>query len=215
MPGCAGRPWTPAIGKPVRRAEVIPLTVAADDRTHLRRALMPERSVEETARRGQLRQDRGGPDRRAWRTTRPAAACAATSASAAACAWPPAARWASRRCAWPTRRPAGSPTSTSRGRPSCASAAAPARRSARRARSASRISDGVRRTIITGTVVREQPLLACSRVRCADADTRAPGVRPSSACRITWRPTSIVSLCPTCARRRADRPAVSASGRPR
>ena len=34
-------------GKPVRRADVIPLHVLADDRTHLRRAMMPERTVEE------------------------------------------------------------------------------------------------------------------------------------------------------------------------
>jgi NADPH-dependent glutamate synthase beta subunit-like oxidoreductase/ferredoxin len=34
-------------GKPVRRAEVIPLVVEAHDRTHRRRASMPEKSVEE------------------------------------------------------------------------------------------------------------------------------------------------------------------------
>ena len=42
-----GAPPDVATGKPTRRAEVIPLTVVADDRTHLRRAAMPERSVEE------------------------------------------------------------------------------------------------------------------------------------------------------------------------
>ena len=35
------------VGKPVRRAEVIPLVVEAHDRTHRHRALMPEKSVEE------------------------------------------------------------------------------------------------------------------------------------------------------------------------
>ena len=37
-----------ATGTPVRRAEVEPLSVVADDRAHLRRAAMPERTVEET-----------------------------------------------------------------------------------------------------------------------------------------------------------------------
>ena len=59
-----GAPLDAATGQPVRRAEVTPLTVAAGDRTHLRRAVMPEKSVEEVRRRGQLRPDRGGADRR-------------------------------------------------------------------------------------------------------------------------------------------------------
>ena len=36
-----------AVGQPVRRAKVIPLEVEAHDRTHLPRAVMPERTVEE------------------------------------------------------------------------------------------------------------------------------------------------------------------------
>ena len=35
-------------GKPVKRAEVTPLICKCDDRSHLRRAMMPERTVEET-----------------------------------------------------------------------------------------------------------------------------------------------------------------------
>ena len=35
-------------GKPVKRADVGPLAVNADDRSHLRRSMMPERTVEET-----------------------------------------------------------------------------------------------------------------------------------------------------------------------
>ena len=42
-----GVPMDPAVGKPVRRADVIPLQVVAHDRTFLPRAVMPERSVEE------------------------------------------------------------------------------------------------------------------------------------------------------------------------
>ena len=40
-------PLDPAVGRPVRRAEVVPLQISARDRTHLPRAVMPERSVEE------------------------------------------------------------------------------------------------------------------------------------------------------------------------
>ena len=42
-----GVPLDPAVGRPVRRAEVVPLQISARDRTHLPRAVMPERSVEE------------------------------------------------------------------------------------------------------------------------------------------------------------------------
>ena len=42
-----GEPLDASVGQPVRRAEVIPLQVSAADRTHLPRAVMPERSVEE------------------------------------------------------------------------------------------------------------------------------------------------------------------------
>ena len=42
-----GVPLDAAVGQPVRRAEVIPLQVVAHDRTHLPRAVMPERTVEE------------------------------------------------------------------------------------------------------------------------------------------------------------------------
>ena len=42
-----GQPMDNATGTAVRRADVLPLTVAADERTHLPRAVMPERTVEE------------------------------------------------------------------------------------------------------------------------------------------------------------------------
>ena len=42
-----GEPMDAATGTPVRRADVVPLQVAADERTHLPRAVMPERTVEE------------------------------------------------------------------------------------------------------------------------------------------------------------------------
>ncbi|MCK7490684.1 MAG: FAD-dependent oxidoreductase [Comamonadaceae bacterium] len=136
---------------------------------------------------GQLRAHRGRPERRMPRRTRCAAACAATSASAAACAWRPAARWASRRCAWATPAPAGWPTSTSSARPSCASAAAPARRCARPARSSWKTWTACGAPIITGTVVCEQPLLAVRRRGPADCRRRRTATTSASACRRTWR----------------------------
>ena len=111
---------------------------------------------------------------------------AATSALAAASAWPRAARWASRRCAWATQLRVGWPISTLPGRQSCASAAAPAR-SLSDGRNPPRRSGGVWRTIITGTVVREQPLLTCSECG-APTHTLAHRESTGSACRITWRP---------------------------
>ena len=42
-----GEPMDSATGTAVRRADVLPLHVAADERTHLPRAVMPERTVEE------------------------------------------------------------------------------------------------------------------------------------------------------------------------
>ena len=122
-------------GKPVRRAEVIPLVVEAHDRSHRRRAAMPEKSVEEVLGEGNYVRIEEGLSDCDGTVARSAAACAATSASAAACAWPPAARWASRRCAWAIPPPAAWPISTSSAPRNCASAAAPARRCARQVRS--------------------------------------------------------------------------------
>ena len=42
-----GAPMDKPTGKPVRRAEVAPLSIVAVDRSHRRRAMMPEKSVEE------------------------------------------------------------------------------------------------------------------------------------------------------------------------
>ena len=46
-PGWTGQSMDSAASQPVRHAEVIPLQVVAHDRTHLSRAAMPERRVEE------------------------------------------------------------------------------------------------------------------------------------------------------------------------
>jgi len=89
------------------------------------------------------------------------------------CAWSPVARWALRRCVWPIPRPAGWPTSTLPGRRRCASAAG---LHAGLPTGAIHFDDrdGVRRTVITGTVVKEQPLLTCSE---CGAPTQTPAHR--------------------------------------
>jgi len=148
---------------------------AAQNRSYLRRSSMPERTVEETVGEGNYVQiEEGLTD--AMAHDEPAAACAATCASAAACAWPPAARWALRRCAWPTRR---RPAGLLRLHAACGAVHRLRRLHAGLPDGAIRLEDrdGVRRTIITGTVVREQPLLACSECGGADADACAPGLR--------------------------------------
>ena len=170
----------PAVGQPVRRADVIPLQVSAHDRTYRPRAVMPERSVEEVLGRGQLRPDRGGPDRRDGARRGLAAAFAVTSASAAGCAWPPAARWASRRCAWPRRRPVDWPTSTSPGpaddvhRLRCVHGGLPDR-----APSTSTTATAMRRTVITGTVVQRAAAADLQSMRRAH-DRRLPIGRTSA-----------------------------------
>jgi len=69
---------------------------------------------------------------------------------------------------------------------------------------------GVRRTIITGTVVKEQPLLAC--VACG-APTQTPAHRDFVRKRLPDHMAAPLDreLCPSCARLRADRPAVGVS----
>ena len=65
--------------------------------------------------------------------------------------------------------------------------------------------DGVRRTIITGTVVREQPLLTCSE---CGAPTQTPAHREFVRQRLPEHMAALLDreLCPSCARLRADRP---------
>jgi len=72
--------------------------------------------------------------------------------------------------------------------------------------------DGVRRTIITGTVVREQPLLICSE---CGAPTQTPAHREFVRQRLPDHMAALLDreLCPSCARLRADRPVVGIGGR--
>ena len=132
-----GAPPDATVGTPVRRADVPPLPVVALDRTRRARAAMPERSVEEILGEGNyIRIEEGLTDAMAQAEVRRCLRCdicIGCGLCMATCSEMgiDALRMAE------TRR-AGSPTSTSRGRRSCASAAAPAPRSARPARSASR-----------------------------------------------------------------------------
>ena len=72
--------------------------------------------------------------------------------------------------------------------------------------------DGVRRTIITGTVVREQPLLTCS---ICGVSTQTPAHREFVHNRLPDHMAAHMNreLCPRCERLRTDRPAVRLSGR--
>ncbi len=70
----------------------------------------------------------------------------------------------------------------------------------------------VRRTIITGTVVCEQPLLTCGE---CGAPTQTPAHRQFIRNRLPDHMAALLDreLCPECARLRADRPGESVAGR--
>ena len=71
--------------------------------------------------------------------------------------------------------------------------------------------DGMRRTIITGTVVREQPLLTCTE---CGAPTQTPAHREYVRRRLPDHMAALLDreLCPSCARLRADRPRLETAG---
>jgi NADH-quinone oxidoreductase subunit F len=202
-----------ATGKPARHAEVGPLTVLAGDRTHLRRAAMPERSVEEVLGEGNyVRIEEGLTDAMAHDEARRCLRCdlcIGCGLCMAACsemgveALRMADTTAGRLAYFDFTRPAELCIGCGACTQVCPTGAI-------------RIEDrdGMRRTIITGTVVREQPLLACSD---CGAPTQTPAHREFVRHRL---PDHMVAhldrdLCSSCERRRADRPAGGGSGRPR
>jgi len=203
-----GIPLDATTGTPVRRADVVPLTVVAGDRTHLRRAMMPERTVEETVGEGNyVRIEEGLTDAMAHDEARRClrcdvcigcglcmAACSEMGVEALRMADTAAGRLAHFDFLRPAERCIGCGACTQ----VCPTGAI-----------SLEDKDGVRRTIITGTVVREQPLLVCSE---CGAPTQTPAHREFVRHRL---PDHMVAqldreLCASCARQRADRPAVAA-----
>ncbi len=195
-----------SIGKPVRRANLIPLTVLAQDRTHRLRAVMPERSVEEVLGEGNyVRIEEGLTDAMAHDEARRClrcdvcigcglcmATCSEMGIEALRMADTPAGRLAYFDFLRPAKLCIGCGACTQ----VCPTGAI-------------RIEDrdGVRRTIITGTVVREQPLLACSS---CGAPTQTPAHREFVRHRLPDHMAALLDreLCPSCARQRGDRPMV-------
>jgi ferredoxin len=201
-----------ATGKPARHAEVDPLTVVAGDRTHLRRAAMPERSVEEVLGEGNyVRIEEGLTDAMAHDEARRClrcdlcigcCLCMAVCSEMGVEALRMADTTAGRLAYFDFTRPA----ELCIGCGACAQVCPTG---------AIHIEDrdGVRRTIITGTVVREQPLLVCSD---CGAPTQTPAHRDFVRHRLPDHMAAHLDreLCPSCARRRGDRPAVGGSGQP-
>jgi NADH-quinone oxidoreductase subunit F len=196
-------------GHPVRRDEVSPLDVVAHDRTYLRRAMMPEKSVEEVLGEGNyVRIEEGLSDAVAHDETRRClrcdicigcglcmAACSEMGVDALRLADTKVGRLAYFDFLRPAELCIGCGACTQ----VCPTGAI-------------RIedTDGVRRTIITGTVVRVQPLLNCSE---CGAPTQTPAHREFVRGRLPEHMAALLDreLCPSCARLRTDHPIMGAN----
>ena len=193
-----------ATGQPVRRAEVIPLHVVANDRTFLRRAVMPERSVEEVLGEGNYVQiEEGLTDAMAHDEARRClrcdicigcGLCMATCSEMGINALRMADTMAGRLAYLDFTRPAELCIGCGACSQVCPTGAI-------------HIDDrdGVRCTIITGTIVREQPLLTCSE---CSAPTQTSAHREFIRQRLPDHMAALLDreLCQSCARLRADRP---------
>jgi NADPH-dependent glutamate synthase beta subunit-like oxidoreductase/ferredoxin len=191
-------------GKPVKRAEVTPLSVNADDRSHLRRNMMPERTAEETVGEGNyVKIEEGLTDSMAKHEARRClrcdicigcglcmAACSEMGVEALRMADTNAGRLAHLDFTRPAELCIGCGACTQ----VCPTGAI-------------HFDDqkGIRRTVITGTVVCEQPLLTCSE---CGAPTQTPAHREFVRSRLPEHMAGLMDreLCPSCSRIRADRP---------
>ena len=197
------------VGQPVRRAEVIPLQVNASDRTYRPRAVMPERRVEEVLGQGNYVQiEEGLTDAMAHDEARRCLrcdVCIGCGLCMAACSEMgiEALRLADTsagRLAYFDFTRAGTMCI------GCGACTEVCPTGAIRLED----DDGLRRTIITGTVVQEQPLLSCSE---CGTPTTTPAHRAYIRDRLPEHMRAIADreLCPSCARMRGDRPRVTRS----
>jgi len=196
------------VGQAVRRADVIPLHVVASDRSSSPRATMPERTVEEVLGEGNFVQiEEGLTDEMAHDEARRCLrcdVCIGCGLCMAACsemgidALRMAATSAGRLAYFDFTRPADLCIGCGACTEVCPTGAIHLED-----------GDGVRRTVITGTVVREQPLLVCSE---CGAPTQTPAHREYIRQRLPDHMAALLDreLCQACARRRGDRPLVGA-----
>ena len=208
-----GVPMHAATGKPVRRAEVIPLVVEAHDRSHRRRAAMPEKSVEEVLGEGNyVRIEQGLTDAMAQGEVRRCLrcdVCIGCGMCMAACsemgieALRMGDTQAGRLAYFDFTRAATMCIGCGACTQVCPTGAI-------------RIedSDGVRRTIITGTVVCEQPLQAYSEPgipaqTLAHREYIRKRLPPHMAAHLDRQ------ISPSTARQRGDRPALGENNHPR
>jgi NADPH-dependent glutamate synthase beta subunit-like oxidoreductase len=194
-------------GTPLRRAEVTPLKVSANDRSYLRRAFMPERDVEETVGKGNyVRIEEGLTDAMAQLEAHRClrcdicigcglcmVACSEMGVEALRMAETKAGRLAYLDFTRPAELCIGCGACTQ----VCPTGAIHLDD-----------MDGIRHTIITGTVVKEQPLLTCSN---CGAHTQTPAHRDFVRKRLPDHMATHLSreLCPSCERLLADRPEIN------